>query len=214
MNKLLKKASMFLLSVALVISLIVNNTVISNAQTYSGAGVLLLQPYTDMSSRLCTIEPIVRKHYNRSTRVVNGSMKRNQIRNIKNLTGNKDIVVVFTHGTYDNKRKEGAFIVGEGGRLYAVYADNILRDSLFKVKKNSIYIIAACNVSKNHTNLAKALIKKGAKAVYSYNNITTVGSAEKQVDILLKNLKQGKTPKQAYNAAIKGGKNGLVFVQK
>jgi len=216
MKKTLKKFFATLLTTITICSsskvTIISNTLVNQNNSYinthinNETSLLLIEPYTDDKKlQLNSIKNSVEKHYN-NIQLLQGS-RRNYFKEISSYTNNNDIVVIFTHGD------TGQFNLFKNGAPACVRSEEIKN---LAVKKDSIYIIAACKVSENDTNLAKNLIKNGAQAVYTYSNNVTQESAENQIEIILKNLKLNKTPEQSYKEAIKGFKNrnGLTLTTK
>ncbi len=217
MKKRLKKFFITFLTTIIIVDCfskitITSNTLVnkenSNINTHINkeTNLLLVEPYTDVKKlKLDSIKNSIKKHYSK-IELLQGS-QRNYFKEINSYTIDKDIVVIFTHGDI------GQFNLFKNGVSGCVRAQEV---KSLCVKKDSIYIIAACKVSKNDTNLAKNIIKNGAQAVYTYSNNVTPNVAEKQIEIILKNLKLNKTPEQSYKEAIKGFKNrnGLTLTTK
>ena len=104
-------------------------------------------------------------------------------------------------------------------KYYTVFMNkkevNLTKESFSKiyVKKNSIFLLGACEIGMDKSYL-QTLLSKGSRAVFSYNTSVIPEVVQKQFDIVLNYLSKGKSPQYAYSQAIKGQKPGLILTQK
>lgn len=221
MKKTLKKITTFICIMMVIVGYMGRNTIISDAAINANSKVILFEPFTDEKNkekRINSISADLKEFYPKLTNIKGKNA--NHITKLYDNASKNDIVIFFTHGGVTKIKQNNKKHIESGISVYENKKEcSILESEIgnLKVKKGSIYIIAACKVSSQNENFAKKLIKNGAKAVYTYKDSTTPENAKKQVKELLKNLRNGKTtPEDAYKKAKKKvwGGNGLVLTTK